>query len=82
MLAVKHFNFQSASKFYDKNGTNKVLYAIFDQRAEEMKRIKSLGLDKLYRGIRKSLYNENDNDIIVPEQFDFIVADFKTEEEE
>ncbi|HBN38738.1 MAG TPA: hypothetical protein DD404_04350, partial [Ruminococcaceae bacterium] len=39
-------------------------------------------LDKLYRGIRKALYNENDNDIIVPEQFDFIVADFKTEEEE
>lgn len=39
-------------------------------------------LDKLYRGIRKALYNENDNDITVPEQFDFIVADFKTEEEE
>lgn len=39
-------------------------------------------LDKLYRGIRKELYNENYDDVIVPEQFDFIVADFKSEEEE
>lgn len=39
-------------------------------------------LDKLYRGIRKELYNESYDDIIVPEQFDFIVADFKTEEME
>lgn len=31
-------------------------------------------LDKLYRGIRKKLYNENDSEIIVPEQFDFIVS--------
>lgn len=37
-------------------------------------------LDKLYRGIRKELYNESYDDVIVPEQFDFIVADFKTEE--
>lgn len=39
-------------------------------------------LDKLYRGIRKELYNESYADITVPEQFDFIVADFKTEEKE
>lgn len=39
-------------------------------------------LDKLYRGIRKKLYNESYADITVPEQFDFIVADFKTEEKE
>lgn len=39
-------------------------------------------LDRLYRGIRKTLYHENYDDVIVPEQFDFIVADFKTEEEE
>lgn len=39
-------------------------------------------LDKLYRGIRKSLYHESYDEVIVPEQFDFIVADFKTEEKE
>ena len=39
-------------------------------------------LERLYRGIRKQLYNEIYDDITVPEQFDFIVADLKTEEEE
>lgn len=39
---------QPASKFYDANGTNKFLYATFRQRAEEMEKIKLLGLDKLY----------------------------------
>lgn len=39
-------------------------------------------LDKLYRGIRKALYKESYADITVPEQFDFIVADFKMEEKE
>ncbi|MDE5985151.1 MAG: tetratricopeptide repeat protein, partial [Eubacterium sp.] len=39
-------------------------------------------LDKLYRGIRKELYNECYDEIIVPEQFDFIVADLKTEDKE
>ena len=39
-------------------------------------------LDKLYHGIRKELYNECYDDVIVPKQFDFIVADIKTEEEE
>lgn len=33
-------------------------------------------LDKLYRSIRKELYNENYDDIVVPEQFDFIVSDW------
>ena len=35
-----------------------------------------------YHGIRKELYNECYDDVIVPEQFDFIVADIKTEERE
>lgn len=35
------------SKFYDKNGTNKILYASFYERAEQMKKVKSLGLEKL-----------------------------------
>lgn len=39
-------------------------------------------LDKLYRGIRKEFYHESYDEITVPEQFDFIVADFKTEEDE
>lgn len=39
---------QPASKFYDKNGTNKLLYATFEKRAEEMEKIKELGLDRLY----------------------------------
>lgn len=36
-------------------------------------------LDKLYRGIRVSLYSENYKEIKVPKQFDFIVSDFKTD---
>lgn len=39
-------------------------------------------LDILYRSIRKTVYGENYNDVIVPEQFDFIVSDIKTEETE
>lgn len=39
---------QPASKFYDENGTNNFLYATFGQRAQEMKKIKELGLSKLY----------------------------------
>lgn len=31
-------------------------------------------LNTLYRGIRKALYGENDSEITVPEQFDFIVS--------
>lgn len=39
-------------------------------------------LDILYRSIRKTVYGENYNEVIVPEQFDFIVSDIKTEETE
>lgn len=39
---------QPKSQFYDKDGTNSLLYATFGQRAEEMKKIKACGLDKLY----------------------------------
>ncbi len=35
-------------------------------------------LDILYRSIRKELYGENYSEVIVPEQFDFIVADINT----
>ena len=30
-------------------------------------------LDTLYKGIRKEKYGEKENEVIVPEQFDFIV---------
>lgn len=36
-------------------------------------------LDRLYRKIRVTLYNESYKEITVPKQFDFIVSDFKTE---
>lgn len=36
-------------------------------------------LDDLYRSIRVKLYNESYNEIIVPEKFDFIVADFSAD---
>lgn len=36
------------SSFYDKNGTNEILYATFYERAEQMKKLKECGLDKLY----------------------------------
>ena len=39
-------------------------------------------LDILYRSIRKTVYGEDYYEVIVPEQFDFIVSDIKTEETE
>lgn len=39
---------QPASKFYDKKGTNKILYASFEKRAEQIKKLKAFGLKKLY----------------------------------
>lgn len=39
---------QPASQFYDAKGTNELLYATFEQRAEQLKKIKELGLEKLY----------------------------------
>ncbi len=39
---------QKASKFYDKNGQNTLLCATFEKRAEQMQKMKALGLEKLY----------------------------------
>lgn len=39
---------QPASKFYDKNGTNSMLYASFEKRAEQMRALKAAGLENLY----------------------------------
>ncbi|HIU68973.1 MAG TPA: hypothetical protein IAD23_03345, partial [Candidatus Scubalenecus merdavium] len=39
---------QKASKFYDKNGQNTLLCATFEKRAEQMQKMKTLGLEKLY----------------------------------
>lgn len=39
---------QEKSSFYDKNGSNTLLYATFAERAKQMKKLKTLGLDKLY----------------------------------
>lgn len=36
------------SQFYDKKGSNEILCATFRERAEQIKRLKMLGLDKLY----------------------------------
>lgn len=36
------------SQFYDKKGTNEILYASFYQRAEQIKKLKEQGLDRLY----------------------------------
>lgn len=41
-------NIQPESKFYKKNGENKKLTATFEKRAEQMKKIKSAGLERLY----------------------------------
>lgn len=41
-------NIQPQSKFYKKNGKNRILYATFDERAEQLKAIKKAGLEKLY----------------------------------
>lgn len=57
------------SKFYDKNGTNEVLYATFYERAEQMKKLKSAGLDKLYihtDGWGKDGYDNNHPYILPP----------------
>jgi hypothetical protein len=57
------------SKFYDKDGTNEVLYATFYERAEQMKKLKELGLDKLYihtDGWGKDGYDNNHPYILPP----------------
>lgn len=57
------------SKFYDKNGTNEVLYATFYERARQMKKLKEAGLDKLYihtDGWGKDGYDNNHPYILAP----------------
>ena len=39
---------QPKSDFYKKHGQNIILYSTFEQRAKELEKIKSLGLDRLY----------------------------------
>lgn len=41
-------NIQPESKFYKKNGGNQTLCATFKERAQQIKRIKELGLERLY----------------------------------
>lgn len=41
-------NTQPESSFYDKDGTNDFVYAAFEKRADQMRRMKELGLEKLY----------------------------------
>ena len=56
------------SQFYDKKGTNEILCATFDERAEQMKKIKKLGLEKLYihtDGWGKNGY-DNDHPYVLP----------------
>ncbi len=57
------------SQFYDKNGTNETLCATFYERAEQMKKLKELGLDKLYihtDGWGKDGYDNNHPYILPP----------------
>lgn len=57
------------SKFYDKNGTNEILCATFRERAEQIKKLKSLGLEKLYihtDGWGKDGYDNNHPYILPP----------------
>ena len=56
------------SQFYNKNGSNETLCATFYERAEQMKKFKSLGLEKLYihtDGWGKNGY-DNDHPYILP----------------
>lgn len=57
------------SQFYDKNGTNETLCATFYERAEQMKKLKECGLDKLYihtDGWGKDGYDNNHPYILPP----------------
>ena len=57
------------SKFYDKNGTNEILYATFHERAEQMKKLIECGLEKLYihtDGWGKDGYDNNHPYILPP----------------
>ena len=57
------------SQFYDKNGSNEVLCATFNERAEQMKKLKAAGLEKLYihtDGWGKDGYDNNHPYILPP----------------
>ena len=57
------------SSFYDKNGSNEILYATFYERAEQIKKLKEAGLDKLYiytDGWGKDGYDNNHPYILPP----------------
>lgn len=57
------------SQFYDKNGNNETLYATFYERAEQIKKLKECGLDKLYihtDGWGKDGYDNNHPYILPP----------------
>ena len=56
------------SQFYNKNGSNEILCATFKERSEQMKKLKKLGLEKLYihtDGWGKNGY-DNDHPYILP----------------
>ena len=56
------------SQFYNKNGSNEILCATFCERAEQMKKLKAAGLEKLYihtDGWGKNGY-DNDHPYILP----------------
>lgn len=62
-------NIRPASKFYDKNGTNKRLFATFFERARQLEAIKAAGLDRLYihtDGWGKDGYDNNHPYILPP----------------
>ena len=57
------------SQFYDKNGSNEVLCATFFERAEQMKKLRASGLEKLYihtDGWGKDGYDNNHPYILPP----------------
>ncbi len=57
------------SQFYDKNGSNEILCATFCERTEQIKKLKSLGLEKLYihtDGWGKDGYDNNHPYILPP----------------
>ena len=57
------------SQFYDKNGSNEVLCATFYERAEQMKKLRASGLEKLYihtDGWGKDGYDNNHPYILPP----------------
>jgi len=57
------------SSFYDKNGSNEILCATFHERAQQMKKLRELGLERLYihtDGWGKDGYDNNHPYILPP----------------